>query len=55
MLALNAAAIYVGVSVGSWIGGATLRIAGLDALGVAGAGVSVLALLVLVASEKVRR
>ena len=54
MLALNAAAIYVGVSLGSWIGGVTLRIAGLDALGLTGAAVSALALLTLVLSERLR-
>lgn len=54
MLALNAAAIYVGVSLGSWIGGVTLRIAGLDALGLTGAAVSVLALVALVLSERLR-
>lgn len=55
MLALNAAAIYVGVSLGAWIGGVTLEWAGLDALGLTGAGVAVLALLTLLASERVRR
>ncbi|MEL7466355.1 MAG: MFS transporter [Pseudomonadota bacterium] len=55
MLALNAAAIYVGVSLGAWIGGAVLEAAGLDALGYAGAGVAVLALAVLVLSERARR
>lgn len=55
MLALNAAAIYAGVSLGAWIGGMSLEYAGLDSLGLAGAGVSLLALLVLVASERARR
>ncbi len=55
MLALNAAAIYVGVSLGSWVGGQTIRLAGLDALGFAGAGLAVLALCALVASERVGR
>ena len=55
MLALNAAAIYLGVSVGALIGGVTLERFGLDALGFAAAAVSVLALVVLFASERARR
>ena len=55
MLALNAAAIYVGVSLGSWVGGATLRIASLDALGLVGAAISVLALAVLIAGVRAGR
>lgn len=51
MLALNAASIYVGVSLGSWIGGAAIAIAGLDALGLVGAGVAALALIALFASR----
>ncbi|MEL6793393.1 MAG: MFS transporter [Pseudomonadota bacterium] len=55
MLALNAAAIYVGVSLGAWIGGLTLEIADLNALGITGAGVAALALATLLLSERVRR
>lgn len=53
MLALNAAAIYVGVSLGAYVGGAALEAFGLGALGWAGALVAVLALGVLIASERV--
>lgn len=52
MLALNAAAIYVGVSFGSYVGGATLRELGVDALGFVAAGVAALALIVLLLSAK---
>lgn len=55
MLALNAAAIYVGVSLGSWLGGQAIRLYGIDALGLVGSGVAALALVVLVASERVGR
>lgn len=51
MLALNAAAIYVGAAVGSAIGGAVLSVAGLSALGLAGAAVGVLAFGVLRAAR----
>ncbi len=52
MLALNAAAIYVGVSFGSLVGGVALKTYGMDALGVTGAGIAVLAVLALFASRK---
>ena len=55
MLALNAAAIYVGVSLGSWLGGQAIRLYGIDALGLVGSGVAALALIVLVSSERVGR
>lgn len=54
MLALNAAAIYVGVSFGSYTGGAAINRFGVDGLGIVGALVAVLALLTLVLSERVR-
>jgi predicted MFS family arabinose efflux permease len=44
LFALNAAAIYVGGSVGSALGGATLQAAGFAALGLVGAGLALLAL-----------
>jgi MFS transporter, DHA1 family, inner membrane transport protein len=44
LFALNAAAIYVGGSVGSALGGATLQAAGYDLLGPVGAGLALLAL-----------
>jgi len=47
LFALNAAAIYVGSSVGSSVGGAVLTRAGFDALGLAGSGLMALALLSL--------
>jgi MFS transporter, DHA1 family, inner membrane transport protein len=49
LFALNAAAIYVGGSLGASLGGVVLRNYGLDALGVAGSGLIVLALLSLAA------
>jgi|SRR5579871_4784551 len=47
LFALNAAAIYVGASLGSFVGGFTLRAAGLEALGPAGAAWAVCAALSL--------
>ena len=44
LFALNAAAIYVGGSVGSAIGGATLQVAGFAWLGPVGAGLALLAM-----------
>jgi predicted MFS family arabinose efflux permease len=44
LFALNAAAIYVGGSVGSALGGATLQAAGFALLGPVGAGLALLAL-----------
>lgn len=55
MLALNAAAIYVGVSLGSSLGGAVIAGFGLWALGLAGAMVGALALAILVVSERTSR
>ncbi|MEM7545623.1 MAG: MFS transporter [Pseudomonadota bacterium] len=55
MLALNAAAIYVGVSFGSAIGGATIDLLGLDALGLVGSFIAVLALITLALSERIAR
>lgn len=54
MLALNAASIYVGVSLGSFIGGIALEVFGLDALGVVGAGIAVIALATLLLTERLR-
>ncbi len=47
LLALNAAAIYVGASLGSILGGLVLRVSGLSMLGVAGAVLSLLAVATL--------
>lgn len=52
MLALNAASIYVGVSLGAFVGGAVLRRFGIDALGYTGVGIAALALLTLVLTER---
>jgi predicted MFS family arabinose efflux permease len=53
VLSLNAAAIYVGASIGSAIGGAIVAGYGLEALGYASAFCWLLALLHLAISEKV--
>ncbi len=55
VLALNAAAIYVGASLGSYLGGQVLKFWGIDALGLAAAAAMVFALGHLVLSEKVAR
>ncbi len=55
VLALNAAAIYVGASLGSYVGGHVLEIWGIDALGFAAAGAMVIALGHLIVSEKMAR
>ncbi|WGF89616.1 MFS transporter [Marinivivus vitaminiproducens] len=47
LLALNAAAIYLGGSIGSAAGGQTIAIAGYDALGVTGAALALLGLVSL--------
>jgi DHA1 family inner membrane transport protein len=52
MLALNAAAIYVGVSLGAFVGGGVLERFGFDALGYTGACIAALALLTLVFTER---
>ncbi|NKX45320.1 MFS transporter [Roseicyclus persicicus] len=52
LLALNAAAIYVGAAVGAAIGGAVIGLAGLDALGVAAALAALVALGNLVLSRR---
>ena len=54
VLALNAAAIYVGASLGSYLGGQVLKVWGIDALGLAAAGAMVFALGHLLLSEKVK-
>lgn len=53
VLALNAAAIYVGVAIGSAIGGAVINQAGLSALGFGAAICMVCALFHLVLSERI--
>lgn len=55
LLALNAAAIYVGVSLGAMIGGLVINVWGLSALGVAGGIGGAAALLHLLGSEKASR
>ncbi|MGL4491178.1 MAG: MFS transporter, partial [Rhizobiaceae bacterium] len=55
VLALNAAAVYIGASLGSYAGGYVLSGWGIDALGWAAAGAMVFALGHLVLSEKVAR
>jgi predicted MFS family arabinose efflux permease len=55
VLALNAAAIYVGASLGSFIGGQVLKVWGIDALGLAAAAAMVFALGHLVLSERVAK
>jgi len=52
VLALNAAAIYVGVAVGSAIGGSVVRMAGLSALGLGAGLFGLLALAHLLISER---
>jgi MFS transporter, DHA1 family, inner membrane transport protein len=54
VLALNAAAIYIGASIGSFIGGQVLKVWGIDALGFAAAAAMVFALGHLVVSERVK-
>ena len=54
VLALNAAAIYVGAAIGSAAGSAVLARLGIDALGWAGAGFVALALAALILSERHR-
>ncbi|QPH52357.1 MFS transporter [Pontivivens ytuae] len=54
-LALNAAAIYIGAALGSTIGGHIITLQGLDALGIGGALVAVLALVHLLGSERLAR
>ena len=55
LLALNAAAIYFGVSFGTFIGGVVIDNWGIDALGLAGGMAGIVALLHLLISEKVFR
>ena len=55
VLALNAASIYVGAAAGSALGALVIDTAGLGALGVAAGAFSVLALLHLIASERLAR
>lgn len=55
MLALNAAAIYVGVSLGSFVGGETIDRFGAEALGWTGAAVAAMALITLLTSVRVGR
>ena len=52
MLALNAASIYVGVSIGAFIGGVVLEWFSMDALGYAGVCIAALALLTLFLTER---
>ena len=54
VLALNAASIYIGASLGSFIGGQVLEVWGLDALGLAAAAAMVFAFGHLVVSERVK-
>lgn len=54
VLALNAASIYIGASLGSFIGGQVLKVWGLDALGLAAAGAMVFAFGHLLLSERVK-
>ena len=53
VLALNAAAIYIGIAIGSWIGGLVLERFGLSALGISGALLGLLALANLAASAAI--
>ena len=53
LLALNAAAIYIGVSIGTIIGGVVIDSWGVKALGLAGGIGGAVALLHLLISEKV--
>lgn len=54
VLALNAAAIYVGAALGSGLGAGVIAVGGLSALGIGAGLASLLALLHLRASERVR-
>lgn len=54
VLALNAAAIYIGASLGSFIGGQVLKAWGIDALGLAAAAAMVFAFGHLLVSERVK-
>jgi len=54
VLALNAAAIYVGAALGSGLGAGVIAVGGLSALGIGAGLASMLALLHLRASERVR-
>lgn len=55
LLALNAAAIYVGAAIGSAIGGAVLSLIGLTTLGIAGGFIALLALAALRAADRMIR
>jgi MFS transporter, DHA1 family, inner membrane transport protein len=54
LLALNAAAIYLGGSLGSLVGGQVLLRANMDWLGLVGAAFAVLAMITLIRAEKFR-
>lgn len=54
LLALNAASIYVGTAIGSWIGAIVIGFAGLDALGLTAGMVLICALVLLIVAERAR-